>query len=293
MTLEDNIGTHFSLGFLANALQAQLSLNHICTPLFQALAAVRDELQRQQEIQMAPLREYSYRMSMLYREAEKVQDVVLDILLERGWCLSYQLPFSLTIRLGELASHNMAHEIDDLMARFAKMHAKKFIDEACQKYPKRAAIIADAFEAHGDGKYSLSIPTLLAQADGIGCEVLDLSRNLFYNEEKLKKAISVKLASLRWPGIDEPFTPGKIHSDLLAPLRRAWSLTRDTSRRSPGDTYSPLNRHGVLHGLDTDYPTEHNSLRCIQLLGYLLDVRQVLAEDIPAELDMMRSFHAE
>ncbi|MFL5339262.1 MAG: hypothetical protein ACJ8F7_03765 [Gemmataceae bacterium] len=55
-------------------------------------------------------------------------------------------------------------------------------------------------------------------------------------------------------------------------------------RRETDEWFGPLNRHGVLHGLDTDYPSEANSLRCVLLLRYLLDFEHILKEKIPEEL---------
>lgn len=44
--------------------------------------------------------------------------------------------------------------------------------------------------------------------------------------------------------------------------------------------FSSLNRHGVLHGVDLNYGKEENSLRCILLLGYLLDVKKYFDKKI-------------
>jgi hypothetical protein len=50
---------------------------------------------------------------------------------------------------------------------------------------------------------------------------------------------------------------------------------RDT-KRSNDPQHGPLNRHGVLHGKDLDYPTQPNSFRAIVLLGYLQQMQMFL-----------------
>ena len=44
-------------------------------------------------------------------------------------------------------------------------------------YPRRSQILHDAFEAHRTGKYTLSIPVFLSQADGIWYD--QFSKDLF------------------------------------------------------------------------------------------------------------------
>ncbi len=143
--------------------------------------------------------------------------------------------------------------------------------------------MTDAFAAHRQGKYTLSIPALLSQLDGIGCEVMGMGRN-FFVENRRAGALAGILERFQLPGDGQQYPVGGIHDRMLAAIQRTWGLTLDTNRRRSGTGYCPLNRHGVMHGLDTDYATEFNSLRCILLIGYMLEVRQVLHEDIPSHL---------
>jgi len=223
--------------------------------------------------------------------AERVHDEALDSLLARGWCHSYSFTDGLIIRIAELARAELGDELDLLMAEFTRRQIDSIRKTACEKYPLRSAILTDAFDAHRAGKYTLSVPTLLPQLDGIGCEVMGLGRN-FFAERRRADALAGILQNFQFPSDGRQYPIGGIDERMLAAVERTWSLTLDTNRRRSGTEYCPLNRHGVLHGLDTDYATEFNSLRCILLIGYMLEVRQVLHEDIPSQLRGIQQFFA-
>lgn len=222
-------------------------------------------------------------MAVQHAEAAKVHGSVLDALLARGWCHSYHFTDSLIIHLGGLVRDGKGDEIDELMAEFARRECDRIRTTACEKYPARAGILADTFDAHAARKYTLSIPAFLSQLDGIGCDMMGLGR-YFFSEKKRTGALNALVSRFKWPWGDQPYRLGGIHERMLGALERAWGVTLDTNERGTPAGCSPLNRHGVLHGVDTDYPSEFNSLRCILLLGFVLEVRRVLHEDIPQHL---------
>jgi hypothetical protein len=53
---------------------------------------------------------------------------------------------------------------------------------------------------------------------------------------------------------------------------------RDEKRRS-GHPFSPLNRHGVMHGIDCDYATESNGLRAASLIALPNEIFELKAPD--------------
>ena len=223
-----------------------------------------------------------FQQMMAEREAAaKVHPRVLEVLLSRGWCHSYEFPDRALILLNKLADAGDLEHIDLLMADFTRHQFDRIQHAACKTYPARAAILTDAFEAHQSKKFTLSVPTLLAQVDGIGCEVLGIGR-YFYYKDRRKDGLANVLAQLKLPGEGTPYPVSPIHKQMLAAFEVDWPLTLDSNKRPVG---SPLlNRNGVLHGLDTDYATEMNSLRCVLLLGFLLEVRKWLREEFPKEV---------
>jgi hypothetical protein len=102
---------------------------------------------------------------------------------------------------------------------------------------------------------------MLAQADGICNEMVQCP--LF--TRSARKSPKTRLGT--FPTIEG------LADILLWSLYHETGLSENTTtrnaKRKTDPMHSPLNRHGVLHGLDANYATEANSLRAIVVLGYL------------------------
>ncbi len=142
----------------------------------------------------------------------------------------------------------------------------------------------------GSGKTkALYVPALLSaacQADGIGCKIPGLPRQFF--PHKTRRDAIEKLSGFN---LSDP--PKGVEQQRLHALSVQLSVAVDTNdrdkRQATEPWYGPLNRHGVLHGHDTDYETGENPLRCVLLLQYLLDADKILREHLPKR----RAFLAE
>ena len=120
-------------------------------------------------------------------------------------------------------------------------------------FPHRADILGDAFEAHRQEKYNLSVPLLLIQADGIWRD--RLSRNVFHG------GIASAVKDL----------VNKVPDETLREFARGLSYKRiplALSEKDRGPEFSELNRHQVLHGEVTEYGTEKNSLKAVAFLNF-------------------------
>ncbi len=233
---------------------------------------------------------HSFIQSILHESAvaKPVQPRVIDGLLRRAWYHSYHFTDRLIIGLDDLFQRQEFDQVDLVMTDFARLQLERIRKALQTGYPDRASILSDAFDAHSSGKYSLSIPVFLIQADGIGRDVLGTNRDILYKKESQRKsALDSRLQSFKVPGLGRLFYPDSIQGRMLSPLEKQWSLAVTTEEQANSQLsdpfYGPLNRHGVLHGIDTHYPTEVNSCRCILLLGFLLDVRSILHEELPKE----------
>lgn len=118
--------------------------------------------------------------------------------------------------------------------------------------PCRSYIIKDAFDAHRSGKYTLSIPAILAQADGICFERLGVSPFSKKSGSQLQDKI-----------------PTELYTDFLGhyfqPVIFSKAIRASTNEVPP----ATLNRHHVLHGISTEYATRQNSLKAISYIGSL------------------------
>lgn len=115
-------------------------------------------------------------------------------------------------------------------------------------------VLHDAFDAHREGKYSLSTPVFLAQADGIWWD--EFSKSLFQAQGRVRTAEDY---------IEEYRSDYFVaFFDIFGEQIPLWI---SASKRD--QSFNQLNRHLVLHGEAVDYGTEENSLKAISLLSWL------------------------
>ena len=153
------------------------------------------------------------------------------------------------------AANEDPSQAETIAIDFLRARVDAIESELAQSYPKRSHLFRDAFEAHREGKYNLSIPVLLAQCDGIFWEAS--TKILFRKKDRetvacdyIRKVASEEFMEAMWT----PLT-------ISAPL---W-----ISQRERSESFDGLNRHQVIHGESVDYGTQTNSLKAISTLSYL------------------------
>jgi len=169
-----------------------------------------------------------------------------------GWYLDSELTarqfFAIADRLGGREST----AAERLLAKYFRSNAERICTQSGTQFPERRAIIQSALLAHRERNFNASIPTILAQVDGICSETLGCQ--LFTQNKKALRR-----------DVQEVFRRDPIQRALLAPIISPTPISRPVR---PKQVPVTLNRHAVLHGLSLDYGTETNSLRVISLLGY-------------------------
>lgn len=129
-------------------------------------------------------------------------------------------------------------------------------------FDSRKHIIKDALEAHVSGKYSLSIPVLVAQIDGI---FIEAHKDILKNEEG--KSVSYCKECGHPYGI----------SPTASRISRKLEESNDQFIYNPDflkfvkEEYGP--RSKILHGLSKDYPNKDHSTK---LILALYELRQTL-----------------
>ena len=120
-------------------------------------------------------------------------------------------------------------------------------------FPNRSEILGEAFHAHRQGHYYLSVLGFLTQVDGLFHDTWDKSLFIEGDREDIDSSIEQMQHEL-----------GREMVRVL--LGSGWPLIMPRVKR-PVD-FTGLNRHQVLHGEVTDFGTEENSLKAISLLNY-------------------------
>jgi len=194
---------------------------------------------------------------------------LLPYLLKRGWYVFYETPISLVNQCTLLMAEGKHAEIERILCAHARNRIAATQDALTKTWPTRAVILNDAYEAMTLGKYTLSIPVMLAQADGILCEVFKLEQ--FFSAKHIKSfdnnhAYSLIISNPRLNVLD--FLSEELIKDrtIRASRKDRQSLRQD--KTIPG----VFNRHEILHGEAVDYATEGNALRSVMLLDFSISI---------------------
>ena len=188
-----------------------------------------------------------------FEEQPRRDEESLTKLAHSGWFLGPHMPAAAIPRLGR-AVEGMPNEVDEAVGQYVRQHLDDIEAALIETYPHRSHLFQEAFGAHRECWYSLSILAFLTQADGIFHERFG---NLFFAKGR-KDAVSTFSSEVR----------GRFFQAVLHPLTVAAPLWEHTWCLDA--TFEGLNRHQVVHGMKVDYNTELSSLKAISLLDNLL-----------------------
>ena len=194
------------------------------------------------------------------------QKRALETLAGDGWYLEPGLSVSELFELADLIETGNVQQARTLLCNHIDGRIDKIEADLAARCPGRAKLIGAALDAHRTGSYALSIPVLLAQADGICTDKVAVQ---LYKKQSGAPALAARLRTAKQtPLIDS----------LLHPLTIVTPLSANIVPEA--DAPEVLNRHGVLHGIVTDYDSHVNRCRAISLLAY---VAWVLEKVSPGE----------
>ena len=200
----------------------------------------------------------------LYSELPHRTKQASVVLAKRGWFLDLGASLGEVAGIVQAVHERTEEEVEEILLEWMRGRVDEIEQDLIDQFPGRKDVFRDAFEAHREGRYTLSIPVLLIQADGIFSE--DPSTTLFE-------------ARRREEGLAELMAredPDDFFAATLEPIGQVLPLWANRGDRQgaldQGDPLEGLNRHQVLHGESTDYATERYSLQVIALLSYVSNV---------------------
>ncbi len=167
---------------------------------------------------------------------------------EAGWYLDPEMP--------AIAIQGIKKELESRpsskagIAVYFRRNLDRIESDLVRRHPHRAHLFRSALVAHRQGSYDLSIPALLAQADGV-CR--DLTGSQLFRQGLHRYANGAKLEV--------------IERAYLAPLLQQIPVIYPEGRRAK--EFQELNRHAVMHGEVLDFGTEENGLKSLSLLNYV------------------------
>lgn len=260
-----------AFGPLLDQAQLGVDLENVLRPLqgaMDAIAAINlDQF-------TAPLEAIWSRWDERLRELAPEKRRVVAYLAERGWHQNLAMPWW-DEELLRLVDARDADGVDAYIADRVEESLDELVANVQLEFPARGTTVIQARRAHDDGLFDLSVLAALSLADGVTHEVLGVSafgkeqgkpRTAPFAEDRINRAGAG--AAIDWLLID--LVPLQVGTTLLI------STPERDARRAVDPAFGPLNRHGVLHGLDVGFGTRENSLRAFAALGYFVGLRELL-----------------
>lgn len=179
-------------------------------------------------------------------------------LWEMGWWVPPSLPFEFLWRVGALAAAGNRTAVRQSLVSVGRSRAMFEYVEGwmhLDPFKKRRRFILDGLRDHRDGRYRVSIPTLLPQIEGIAYEVFAPG-----SADTGMRSILARAAG----DYDNTLGPALVQTVTMLWDHRDFSVIAPTSRQ--------INRHLVLHGRSTGYGTEENSIKVLFALDLLASV---------------------
>lgn len=193
----------------------------------------------------------------------------LMLLSEYGWYLNFESKLYLANQLGNLLKENKVDEVDQFLMEYYTENLDRILENFSTKYPDRKEIFAQIFAAHKENKYFLSITSILTQIDGICFDTT--TKKYFVTEKRDKKFKYLPEVATEFVNLS-----GSISEAFSMPILNQTAINSHESKI--GDFPVKLNRHLIMHGVDKEYGTEKNSLKCLSLLVYLSDMLTLINE---------------
>lgn len=200
-------------------------------------------------------------------------------LIKRSWYMPGYFHPGDAYRIVQLSEAGRHEEVEQLMVSTMQDCYPYAKNDILDSFPERRHLLEAAFWAHEEEKYALSIPLLLAQADGAHEDVM---RTAIYSSDsnRLKNNLIKKIEARGNQSAKDSF----LYLMLLPLTEEDASIREDTRDRPappPGiPTEYPLNRNGVLHGIDLDYAVEANSLRALAFFSVVADAKRLLDDSM-------------
>jgi hypothetical protein len=194
---------------------------------------------------------------------EKTPDSLIE-LSRYGWYIDLEMESRVPLELSVRLKNGESDYVDNYLSEYYIQKINRIQTKLCENYPRREKILIESFDCFKRKKYYSMITLLLTQVDGF---CYDKTKKLFFkNNNKLKRQ------KIYAPEVEKEIIrmSGDIIDILLEPMKNAAIINENTKNI----IHYPikLNRHAILHGMDTNYGTELNCLRIVSLLNYINDI---------------------
>lgn len=184
-----------------------------------------------------------------FKESIGITDEYAYLLSKYGWYISAEMSWKLVYDVFQAVNHDDVKYINKRVKEYYIENLEIKQEVLVRKFPERKGIISEAFQAHRKKMYFSSTALFLTQTDGL-CQ-----GRLFRNKKARELLTNEK----------------QRRSIFNAVLAKESAINIDTRKEDKSEYKSDLNRHAVLHGFDTKYSSEINSLKALSILCFVSD----------------------
>jgi len=196
------------------------------------------------------------------KNLEKTPESLL-LLSKYGWYLDFDSEIYLPNQLKNLIIDGKVDGVDKILMEYYDENLDRILKNLSDNYPERKEIFRQITDAHKEQKFFLTIPSILTQVDGICFDVT--TKKYFITEKKDKKFKHLPEVATEFANIS-----GSIAEAFSMPILNQTAINSHESKIENFPV--KLNRHLIMHGIDKEFGTEKNSLKCLSLLVYLSDM---------------------
>ena len=205
---------------------------------------------------------------LISENLEKTPESLL-LLSKYGWYLDFDSEMDLPNQLRNLIVNGKVDDVDEILMEYYNENIDRIFKNLSDSYSDRKEIFKQIIAAHKEQKYFLTIPSILTQVDGICFDIT--TKKYFITEKKEKKFKYLPEVATEFANIS-----GSIAEAFSMPILNQTAINSHESKIENFPV--KLNRHLIMHGIDKEFGTEKNSLKCLSLLVYLSDMLTLINE---------------
>jgi hypothetical protein len=214
------------------------------------------------------------KMAKGIKETEEDIKVFKAAMVELGYPphdeLDIRLMRSIAQDFREEGKESVEEYIDEFMCEFYSPAIIQKISSKWEQYnflKKRLPLLRSAIRAHNIGMYDLVVPSVISQFEGVIVDAFDIKGNVNGAiQEILYGTLLLKENSFVWDFDEE------VHSYYSQKVLVGFAHGKKAK--------SEISRHAILHGGDTDFGLETNSLKVILLFDYIVEALNDMDEDL-------------
>ena len=188
------------------------------------------------------------------------------LIAQHGWFIDLESELDFPSEVANYIQKNETDAAKELLVNYYKTNFDRIFKKLIKRHYNRKEILEEIKSSFLIGNYSVLIPTVLTQVDGI---CFDFTKRKFFLKDKNNNYLPQVTGELEK-------SSGTFLELCLTPLQNQTPIM--AREKDMSNFPCNLNRHEILHGINFDYGTEINSLKVISLLKYISDLLTDLDE---------------